>query len=378
MTGARDRKLSTRVVPVTTTPIASSGQRSLGDAKVAKKDEFYTQLSDIEKELRHYRKHFKGKVVYLNCDDPRVSNFFHYFSHNFERLGLKKLIATCYKSQDMDLFSKNTAEHAIWLEYGGDKDGNRVPGTDEIGVHQLEGDGDFRSPESIELLKQADIVVTNPPFSLFKPYVAQLIEHKKQFLIIGNMNAVTYKEIFPLFQNNQIWYGPSIRSGDREFGVPDDYPLTAAGTRVDAAGNKFVRVKGVRWFTNLDYPERHEDLILYKKYAPGAYESYVNYDAIDVPSYKDIPCDYDGVMGVPITLLDYFNPDQFELIGNSEDMAQMKEVGVRPVGEDFIAAYKAAGGTGNRTAGMRMLGLTEPKARAVFKRILVRRKGSSS
>lgn len=351
--------------------------RNLGAAKVGRKDEFYTQLSDIEKELRHYKKHFKGKVVYLNCDDPRVSNFFHYFSHNFERFGLKRLIATCYKNQDMDLFSQNDAEQAVWLEYNGDKDGNRVPDIDEIGVHPLKGDGDFRSPESIELLKQADIVVTNPPFSLFKEYVAQLMEYEKQFLIIGNMNAVTYKEIFPLFQNNKIWYGPSIRSGDREFGVPADYPLTAAGTRVDENGNKFVRVKGVRWFTNLDYPERHEDLILYKKYEPADYQTYVNYDAIDVASYKDIPYDYDGVMGVPITLLDYFNPAQFEIIGNSEDMAQMKQIGVAPVGHEFIEAYKAAGGTGNRTAGMRMLGVTEPKARAVFKRILVRRKGAS-
>jgi hypothetical protein len=156
----------------------------LGAAKVGRKDEFYTQLSDIEKELKHYKKHFKGKVVYCNCDDPRVSNFFHYFSYNFEKLGLKKLIATCYKNQDMDLFSQNVAEQAIWLEYNGDKDGNRVPDIDEIGIHPFEGDGDFRSAETIELLKQADIVVTNPPFSLFKEYVAQLVEHRKQFLII--------------------------------------------------------------------------------------------------------------------------------------------------------------------------------------------------
>ena len=354
--------------------MASSGQRSLGDAKVAKKDEFYTQLSDIEREIRHYRKHFDGKVVYLNCHDPRVSNFFPDFSKHFGRLGLKRLIATCYKNQDVNLFSQNVDEQAVWLEYDGDRDGNRVPSIDEIGVHPLSGDGDFRSAESIELLNQADIVVTNPPFSLFKEYIAQLIAHDKQFLIIGNMNAVTYKEIFPLFQKNMVWYGPSIRSGDREFGVPADYPLTAAGTRVDEHGNKFVRVKGVRWFTNLDYPERHEDLILYKRYNAADYPKYVNYDAIDVASYRDIPVDYDGVMGVPITLLDHLNPDQFELLGNSEDMAQMKDIGVAPVGEEFIEAYKAAGGTGNRTAGMRMLGLTDPKARAVFKRILVRNK----
>jgi hypothetical protein len=352
--------------------------RDLGAAKAAKKDEFYTQLSDIEKELKHYKKHFKGKVVYLNCDDPRVSNFFHYFSYNFEKLGLKRLIATCYKSQEADLFSQNDAEQAAWLEYTGDRNGNAVPDPDEIGIKPLKGDGDFRSSESIELLKQADIVVTNPPFSLFKEYVAQLVEYDKKFVIVGNMNAVTYKEIFPLIQQNKMWYGPSIKSGDREFGVPRDYPLTAAGSRVDEHGNKFVRVKGVRWFTNLDFPERHEDLILYKSYDPAVYAKYVNYDAIDVSSYKDIPADYYGIMGVPITLLDYFNPDQFELLGNSEDMGQMKELGVAPVGTEFIEAYKAAGGTGNRTAGMRMLGLTEPKARAVFKRILVRRKGEPS
>lgn len=359
---------------MTSVPKSVTGNALLGAAKMARKDEFYTQLTDIEKELRHYKSHFEGKVVYCNADDPRVSNFFRYFSLNFEPLGLKKLITTSYKSQTWDLFSHNDSEQALILEYEGDKNGNRMPDPEEIEVRQLKGDGNFNSPECVEHLKQADIVVTNPPFSLFKEYVAQLIDYEKQFLIIGNMAAVTYKEIFPFIQANRVWYGPSIRSGDREFGVPDDYPLAAAGTRVDADGNKFIRVKGVRWFTNLDYPERHEDLFLYKRYAPAEYPTYVNYDAIDVASYKDIPCDYDGVMGVPITFLDYFNPDQFEIIGNSDDMAQMKEIGVKPVGEEFIAAYKAAGGTGHRSPGMRMLGLLEPKARPVFKRILVRRK----
>jgi hypothetical protein len=360
---------------MTTTQAANN---LLAAAKAGRKDEFYTQLSDIEKELRHYRKHFKSKIVYCNCDDPRASNFFRYFSYNFEKLGLKKLVAACYKNQDADLFSQNDAERAVYLEYEGDKDGDRIPGPDEIEVKHFEGDGDFRSAETIELLKQADIVVTNPPFSLIKEYVAQLVKYKKQFLIIGNMNAVTYNEIFRLFQNNQMWYGPSIRSGDREFGVPADYPLTAAGTRVDEAGNKFVRVKGVRWFTNLDYPERHEDLILYKSYTPDEYPTYVNYDAIDVSSYKDIPADYDGVIGVPITLLDYFSPDQFEIIGNSDDSDQMRELGVRPLGREFVDAYRAQGGTGHRSPGMRMLGLMEPKPRIVFKRILVRRKDTAS
>jgi len=289
--------------------------RNLGDAKKSKKDEFYTQLTDIEKELKHYKHHFRGQVVYCNCDDPRVSNFFHYFSYNFEKLGLKKLIATCYKSQDIDLFSKNDSERALYLEYEGDKDGNHVPDLDEIGKNYLNGDGDFRSEESIELLKQADIVVTNPPFSLFREYVAQLVEHRKKFLIIGNVNAITYKEIFQLIKADKLWLGPSIRSGDREFGVPDDYPLNAAGHRIDDEGKKYIRVKGVRWFTNMDFKERHEDLILYKTYSPDEYPTYDNYDAIEVSKTKDIPADYDGVMGIPITFLDKYNPDQFEIVG---------------------------------------------------------------
>ncbi|MBO7596313.1 MAG: adenine-specific methyltransferase EcoRI family protein [Bacteroidales bacterium] len=288
--------------------------KSFREAKVAKKDEFYTQLVDIENELWHYKEHFKGKTVLCNCDDPRVSNFFHYFSYKFEDLGLKKLITTCYKSQNSDLFSKNDSERAIWLEYNGDKNGNHIPDPEEIGINYLKGDGDFRSKECIELLKQADIVVTNPPFSLFREYVAQLIEFDKKFLIIGNVNAISYKEIFPLIKDNKVWLGASIHSGDREFGVPQDYPLNAAGYRQDENGNKFIRVKGVRWFTNLDYKERHEDLILFKKYTPEEYPNYDNYEGINVDKTADIPCDYDGLMGVPITFLDKYNPDQFEIV----------------------------------------------------------------
>ena len=288
--------------------------KSFREAKVAKKDEFYTQLVDIENELWHYKEHFKGKTVLCNCDDPRVSNFFHYFSYKFEDLGLKKLITTCYKSQNSDLFSKNDSERAIWLEYNGDKNGNHIPDPEEIGINYLKGDGDFRSKECIELLKQADIVVTNPPFSLFREYVAQFIEFDKKFLIIGNVNAISYKEIFPLIKDNKVWLGASIHSGDREFGVPQDYPLNAAGYRQDENGNKFIRVKGVRWFTNLDYKERHEDLILFKKYTPEEYPNYDNYEGINVDKTADIPCDYDGLMGVPITFLDKYNPDQFEIV----------------------------------------------------------------
>lgn len=302
---------------------------NLRTAKKVKKDEFYTQLTDISKEMKHYKNHFKDKAVYCNCDDPRVSNFFHYFSYNFEKLGLKKLITTCYKSQSMDLFSESDSEQAIYLEYDGDKNNNNVPDPEEIGIVELKGDGDFRSAESIELLKQADIVVTNPPFSLFREFVTQLDEYDKKFVIIGNVNAITYKETFRLIKENKLWLGASIHNGDREFGVPDDYPLKAASSRIDEDGNKFIRVKGVRWFTNLDYKERHEDLILYKNYTPEEYPKYENFDAINVNKTKDIPADYNGYMGVPITFLDKYNPDQFEIIGLGISNSG-KEFGVQP------------------------------------------------
>ena len=302
---------------------------NLRKASTAKKDEFYTQLSDIERELKHYKKHFKDKVVLCNCDDPRVSNFFHFFSYNFEKFGLKKLIATCYKNQDSDLFSQNNSERAIYLEYTGDKNGNNVPDAEEIGIKHLQGDGDFRSKECIELLKQADIVVTNPPFSLFREYVAQLVEYDKKFVIIGNLNALTYRDIFKLVKENKLWFGHSIHSGDREFRVPQDYPLNAAGSRVDEEGNKYIRVKGVRWYTNLDFNERHEDLILYKTYNEEEYPKYENFDAINVDVTKDIPVDYAGAMGVPITFIDKYNPDQFEIIGLGISNSGI-EIGVEP------------------------------------------------
>lgn len=286
----------------------------LTTAKKRKKDEFYTQLSDIEKEMRHYKQHFEGKVVLCNCDDPRSSNFFKYFSEKFESLKLKKLIATCYKSQDVDLFSQGTSERAICQVYEGDKNGNCVVDDDEVGIVELKGDGDFRSEECIEILKQADIVVTNPPFSLFREYVAQLVKFDKKFIIIGNVNAITYKECFSLIQGGKMWLGASIHSGDREFGVPDDYPLAASGCRIDEQGRKFIRVKGVRWFTNLDYKDRHEDIPLYKRFTSEEYPKYDNYDAINVDKTADIPMDYDGIMGVPITFMDKYCPEQFEII----------------------------------------------------------------
>ncbi len=284
-------------------------------AKVAKKDEFYTQLSDIDNELKHYKEHFRGKVVLCNCDDPRISNFFHYFSYNFEELGLKKLITTCYKNQERDLFSQNNSEKAIWLEYNGDKNGNRIPDVNEIGVRYFKGDGDFRSKECIELLQQADIVVTNPPFSLFREYVAQLIKYEKKFIIIGHQNAITYKEIFPLIKDNKLWLGYGFKGSAGHFinKYYEDY--AKSGNHKEG----MIRVSGVVWFTNLEIRKRHEELILYKNYTPEEYPEYENYKAIEVSKTADIPCDYDGVMGVPITFMDKFNPEQFEIIGMGED-----------------------------------------------------------
>lgn len=292
----------------------TTANSNLTKAKNAKNDEFYTQLSDIENELKHYKKHFKGKVVYCNCDDPRVSNFFHYFSYNFEKLGLKKLIATCYKNQDMDLFSQNNSEQAIYLEYTGDKNGNNTPDPNEIGIKELKGDGDFRSAECIELLKEADIVVTNPPFSLFREYVAQLIEYKKQFLIVGSQNAITYKEIFKLIKDNQLWIGNGFMAGNAYFKIPTENAREFA-TGVYDENTGLVKFRNVGWFTNLDHQKRHESLILFRKYTLADYPNYDNYDAIEVAKVADIPCDYNGAMGVPITFLDKFNPEQFEILG---------------------------------------------------------------
>jgi len=287
--------------------------RSLHAARASKQDEFYTQLSDIEKELRHYAKHFKGKTVLCNCDDPRVSNFFKYFLNKFEELGLRRLITTLYKNDQPDLFSQNKSAKGIYFEYSGEQKGKRLPDPARIKPRQLKGDGDFRSEECIDLLRQADIVVTNPPFSLFRQYVSQLAESGKQFLIVGNQNAITYKEIFPLIMRGRMWLG--YNCGDMAFQVPDHYE--ARGTRywVDAGGQKWRSMGNACWITNLDIAKRHEDIILYKKYNHEAYQSYDNYDAIEVGRAVDIPADYDGVMGVPLTFLDRHNPDQFEIVG---------------------------------------------------------------
>ena len=316
-----------------------TGNSPLHEARRQKRDEFYTQLTDIEKELSHYKEHFRGKVVYCNCDDPYESNFFKYFAANFNALGLKRLVATGYVDSPIQggqlglgeikgLQNGKVRPYRTDIIQVTDLDGDGAIGLSDV-EHLLRNDsyvadyltdsGDFRSEESIEILKQADVVVTNPPFSFFREYVAQLVEHDKQFVIIGNMNAITYKEIFPLIKENKVWLGPSIKSGDREFGIPEYYPVTAATSRVDENGNKFIRVKGVRWFTNLDHAKRHEDMILYRTYTSEEYPKYDNYDAINIDRVQDIPADYFEAMGVPITFLDKYNPEQFEII-NANDI----------------------------------------------------------
>ena len=322
-------------------------KRDLAAAKLDKKDEFYTQLTDIEKEMRYYRKHFQGKTVLCNCDDPFESNFFKYFVLNFNRLGLKKLIATCYATSPVmgsqlqyrvgkdgqmsfsfgdEPVSDDNAKHPykaiVTKVYDKTGDGGvdmldvaELFKTGENELAELKGDGDFRSEECLELLYEADIVVTNPPFSLFREYVSTLIDNNKQFIIIGNVNAIAYKEIFPLLKDDKMWIGASIHSGDRAFYVPDDYPMKASGCGIDEDGRRFIRVKGVRWYTNLDMKLRHDELILVKKYNPEEYPKYENFDAIEVSKTADIPCDYPGVMGVPITFMDKYCPDQFKIIG---------------------------------------------------------------
>lgn len=303
---------------------------SLHKANKSKNDEFYTQLSDIEKEMKHYKKHFKDKVIFCNCNDPRVSKFFHFFAYNFEKFGLKKLIATCYKNQDIDTFSKNDCkndcEEAVYYVYEGDKNGNRIPDAEEIEVIPLKGGGDFRSAECIELLKQTDIVVTNPPFSLFREYVAQLIKYEKKFIIAGNLNAVTYKEIFPLIKNKKLWFGTTYFNGGAAYfmGSPDLYDPEKMSNPKNAYikdGKLYWRVNGVRWYTNLEHDKRNEELILYKIYYGNEdeYQKYDNYDAIEVSKVKEIPMDYDGFMGVPVSFMDKYNPKQFEIIGMGED-----------------------------------------------------------
>jgi hypothetical protein len=280
---------------------------NLHRAKTQKNDEFYTQLTDVSKELMHYKKHFKDKIVLCNCDDPTWSAFWKYFHLNFAELGLKRLVSTHYEKSEYTFGRKKERSYVMVYEGGDDND-------ETVGIKTpLKGDGDFRSSECIEILKQCDIVVTNPPFSLFREFVAQLMEYNKDFLILGNQNAVTYKEFFPLIRDNKVWFGASIHSGGVDFQIPDNYETDSKNVFIKD-GHHFINLAGMRWFTTLDYPKRHEKLLLWKQYTPEEYPKYDNYDAINVNATKDIPVDYDGVMGVPITFLDKYCPEQFEIL----------------------------------------------------------------
>lgn len=287
--------------------------RSLTAAKATKQDEFYTQLSDIEKELKHYQKYFQNKTVLCNCDDPRVSNFFKYFINNFEKLGLKKLIATCYQNDKPDLFSQHKSDKGIYFEYSGEQKRERLPDPAKIKPCELRGDGDFRSEECVNLLMRADIVVTNPPFSLFREYVTQLVEHKKKFVILANQNTLSTKDVFELVRDDKLWLG--YNNGDMAFRVPDHYEARETRSWVDEHGGKWRSFGTMCWLTNIDIAKRHEELILYKSYDPKVYPTYDNFDAIEVSRVEDIPADYDGTMGVPGGFLTKHNPDQFEIVG---------------------------------------------------------------
>ena len=382
----------------------------LGAAKSAKKDEFYTQYVDIQKEVEAYLEFdpdtFRDKVVYCNCDDPFESNFFKYFAANFNRLGLKKLISTSYDGspiagQQLRFTVEGTREAAkkqsggLLIEIEEVTDLNHDGATDiedvrlflEQNPHKrapLKGGGDFRSAECVELLKQADIVVTNPPFSLFKEYVALLLRFEKKFLIIGNTNAITYLDIFPHIKANKLWLGCTNFNVGMFFEVPDHWERFH---HIDEeTGKKIARVSTSCWYTNLDHGRRHEPLNLMTRAenlkfssslkGKADYDKYENFDAIEVSTYKEIPSDYDGVMGVPVTFLNKYNPDQFEIVGNSDDSEMMRDLGVNTLGRDFIDAYKARGGTGHYSPNMRMLCLREPQERVIYKRILIRNRGS--
>ena len=322
----------------------------LSEARKAKKDEFYTQYNVIEKEISAYLEYdpdvFRSKIILLPCDDPEWSNFTKYFAQNFERFGLRKLISTSFAAEsntykgtyqptlfetsDPQYDQIKTTQNGKIFTLTSDRTGDQRVNVDDLEWHYLEGDGDFRSREVQRLQEESDIIITNPPFSLFREFLAWIMKASKQLIIIGNMNAITYKDIFPLIKENKVWLGPSISSGDREFQVPDDYPINAAGWRIDEIGRKFLRIKGVRWFTNLDHGRRHQPLPLmtmtdnlkFSKHkeikGKKSYDKYDNYDAIEVPFTDAIPSDYEGVMGVPISFLDKYSPDQFEIIGATE------------------------------------------------------------
>ena len=361
---------------------------SLQQAKNARIDEFYTQLFDIENEMRHYRKHFKGKTVLCNCDDPFESNFFKFFVLNFNRLGLKKLIATCYTGSpiagtQLSLFDvlgsdydrKTPYKATVNQVYDATGDGGidmldiaELFKTGENSLEVLHGNGDYRSTECLELMDEADIVVTNPPFSLFREFIATLFEHKKKFVVIGNQNAITYREIFPLIKNNDMWLG---YTSPKEFVVPKDNP-DRKNTYVRDDGTIVAKFGNVCWFTNLDIKKRHEEMILIKHFDTNAFPRYANFNAIEVSKVSDIPCDFDGIMGVPVSFLDHYNPDQFEIIG----MTNLPESipNLKPIGKEWCDKYFAQGGTGHVSANMWGLVYYTSDGRAMrsYARILVR------
>ena len=382
----------------------------LSDAKKAKKDEFFTQYNVIEKEISTYLEYdpdvFRGKTVLLPCDDPEWSNFTRYFAQNFERFGLKKLISTSYaaesktykgvyqptlfETRDPQFDPQKTTVRGKIFTLTGDRTGDRVVDVDDLEWHYLEGDGDFRSAEITKLRDESDIIITNPPFSLFREFLAWIVEDEKQFVIIGNMNAITYKEVFPLIKANKTWLGPSISSGDREFQVPDDYPINAAGWRIDENGKKYLRIKGVRWFTNIDHGRRHQPLPLmtmadnlkYSKHkqirGKVSYDKYDNYDAIEVPFTDAIPSDYEGVMGVPISFLDKYSPEQFEILGMCENLDLYNLKTKIYTTEQCKQAYLAKFGK-NGTYDLNASGVIEVNGllEKVYQRILIRHRRES-
>lgn len=387
-------------------PGASDGNRLLVAAKAAKKDEFYTQWVDIEREMNAYLEHdsdvFRDKVILLPCDDPEWSNFTKFFALHFTDYGIKKLVSTSYAADskapaagelyEPTLFETADANYDITRTRSNGKkfvleredlNGDGVINVDDLQWEYLDGDGDFRSEEVTALRDEADIIITNPPFSLFRPFVTWLIDGGKKFAIIGNQNAITYTEIFPHIQENRMWLGKGFPRNMAHFYTP----YTPHSQWIEQEGEGVVRVPGVQWFTNIDHGRRHEPLQLmtmadntkfskHKEVRGVGYQHYVNFDAIEIPFTDAIPNDYDGVMGVPITYLTKHNPDQFEIIGNLDDHARMREIGVEPISEEFIASYRAAGGTGAQRAGGYWPGLDNPH-RFPYKRIFIRRKDVS-
>ena len=317
----------------------------LNKAKTDKKDEFYTQLDTIGAEMPHYARHFADKVVYLNCDDPRESKFFEYFVENFNQLGLKKVIVSCFKAQTNNLFDIGDNESAVWTEYSGTPaySGSIVDILGSIGLNEFKGDGDFRSPEAVDLLAQADIVITNPPFSLFRTLIAQLVEHDKKFILLGTISATTYVDVFPLIRDGKLWPGTKFNTAV-EFRLSDDYETFG---RQDDEGNKYAKVAGITWWTNLEHDNGYRELDELK-YVAEDYVTYDNYDAIEIATIKQLPTDYTGVMGVPITYLGYYNPNEYEMLGSN-----------RGVNQDDLGIY-------GRSAYV--------NGKEVFKRLFIRRK----